>query len=130
MCISSPFHQHVTFVYVKDLERASHFYHDVLGLPLALDQGACRIFGVTETAFIGVCTASQAVTPEGVILTLVSNDLLEWHQRLVDAGVPVHSPPTFNETYNITHLFARDPDGYLVEIQTFHDPNWPQVSVG
>ena len=125
MRISSPFEQYVTFIYVTDLDRSAHFYGDILQLPLALDQGTCRIFGVSQTAFVGLCTAQSEIRPTGVILTLVASDLDDWHRRLLDAEVKVEKPPTFNETYNITHLFARDPDGYLVEIQRFHDPNWP-----
>ena len=35
--------------------------------------------------------------------------------------------PVMNATYNIYHFFMRDPDGYLVEIQRFLDPNWPTL---
>ena len=125
MQIDSPFEQAVTFIYVSDLDASSRFYGEVLGLPMALDQGGCRIFGVTQTAFIGCCTTTDAPHPKGVILTLVSDELSLWHERLVAAGVTVEKSPSFNDKYNITHLFARDPDGYLVEIQTFHDPLWP-----
>ena len=38
----------------------------------------------------------------------------------------MEKPPTYNPTYHIYHLFVRDPDGYLVEIQTFLDPAWPK----
>ena len=30
-----------------------------------------------------------------------------------------------NERFDIYNFFARDPDGYLVEIQRFLDPAWP-----
>jgi len=33
----------VTFCYTADFESSTHFYEELLGLPLALDQGACRI---------------------------------------------------------------------------------------
>jgi catechol 2,3-dioxygenase-like lactoylglutathione lyase family enzyme len=39
-------------------------------------------------------------------------------------GVEITKPPTYNERYQIYHLFARDPNGYLVEIQRFEDPRW------
>ena len=121
----SPFGQHVTFLSVSDLDASSHFYGTVLKLPLVLDQGPCRIYSVTTSAFIGVCTCTGAVQTEGVIVTLVHTDLDKWHKRLVDHGVTVTRPPEFNPRFNITHLFAQDPDGYVVEIQTFHDPAWP-----
>lgn len=47
-----------------------------------------------------------------------------WHAHLQAHGVPIRKPPTHNDTYRIYHLFAQDPNGYLVEIQRFEDPHW------
>jgi catechol 2,3-dioxygenase-like lactoylglutathione lyase family enzyme len=47
-----------------------------------------------------------------------------WHRRLVAAGVEVVETPSRSERYRIYHAFYRDPDGHLVEIQEFADPNW------
>jgi catechol 2,3-dioxygenase-like lactoylglutathione lyase family enzyme len=44
--------QQVTFLYVRDLEASTRFYGELLGLPLALDQGVCRIYRVAAGAFI------------------------------------------------------------------------------
>ena len=123
--MASPFEQQVTFIYVSDLDRSSAFYGGLLELPLALDQGACRIYKVTKSAFLGVCTCRETVTQAGVILTLVSEDVEGWSARLEAAGANVEKSVTYNETFNITQCFVRDPDGYLVEIQRFHDPAWP-----
>ncbi|MEC7987106.1 MAG: VOC family protein [Myxococcota bacterium] len=117
--------QMVTFVYVSNLLDSHRFYSEVLRLPLVLDQGTCRIYGVTDSAFIGLCTEKRSHEREGIILTLVSNDLDHWYTWLLHNAVSVTKKPTFNETYNITHLFCLDPDGYCIEIQTFHDPRWP-----
>ena len=118
------FEQQVTFVSVFDLERSTLFYRDVLGLSLALDQGDCRIFEVTPSAFVGVCVRPDAVSPEGVIVTLVTDDVDGWHDRLVASGVPCERPPNHNEKYDLYQAFYRDPDGYLIEIQRFLDPAW------
>jgi len=120
--------QQVTFLYARDLAETAVFYRDLLCLPLVLDQGSCQIFGVTDTAFIGFCRhIDPPASSDYVILTLVSARVEEWHQYLQQHGVPIEKPPTFYEKFNITHLFIRDPNGYLVEIQTFHDPVWPAV---
>ena len=119
--------QQVTFIYVHDLDESDRFYRQTLGFKLALDQGSCRIYQVTPTAFIGVCTGKLIEKKDGVILTFVSADLESWYQHLLANGYAVEKPPTFNEKYNITHLFCRDPDGYLVELQVFHDPQWPKL---
>ena len=123
---SSPFEQQVTFIYVEDLERSAAFYGGLLRLPLVLDQGSCRIFGVTDTAFLGVCTCEERHNPEGVILTLVVQDVEGWSDYLLENGAQVERPANYNERFKITQCFVRDPDGYLVEIQRFHDPAWPK----
>lgn len=122
-----PIDQQVTFFYTNDLPRTAAFYEQVIGLPLALDQGLCRIYRVTDTAFVGFCTREgRAVNTDDVIFTLVTAEVDAWHTHLTAHGVPVEKPPTLNETYNVYHLFARDPNGYLLEIQQFRDPAWGQ----
>ncbi|XWN31112.1 MAG: VOC family protein [Devosia sp.] len=122
-----PFDQLVTFIYTDDLEAAAHFYGEVLELPLALDQGSCRIYAVGPAGFLGVCRkAGEPQTRDGVIVTLVSNDVNGWHAHLAAKGVTFEKPPTLYEDYNIYHCFLRDPAGYLLEIQTFLDPSWPK----
>ena len=41
---TAPFADCVTFLPSADLEATSAFYETALGLPLALDQGGCRIY--------------------------------------------------------------------------------------
>ena len=54
-----PFDQQVTFLYTRDLAASAHFYAEVLGLPLVLDQGLCRIYRVSGDAFLGVCQRDE-----------------------------------------------------------------------
>lgn len=130
------FAQQVTFCYAPDLEAADGFYQQVLGLPLVLDQGACRIYQVTREAFVGFCTATTAMSDRvgsGVILTLVVDspqDVDAWASDLEQRGGGrfMEKPPTHNDRFNIYHLFLRDPNGYLVEIQAFLDSAWPRVT--
>lgn len=122
------FQQQVTFLYALDLDGSAAFYGELLGLPLVLDQGACRIFQVCQNAFIGLCTNPEAaIIPSGVIVTLVTAEVEAWYQALLHKGVAIEKPPSYNPKYNIEHFFIRDPNGYLVEIQKFLDPAWPQA---
>jgi catechol 2,3-dioxygenase-like lactoylglutathione lyase family enzyme len=121
----SEFDQQVTFLLVSDLERSTQFYRDLLGLELVLDQGDCRIFGVTNTAFVGVCERTERGDPGSILLTLVTDDVDGQHQSLIGAGAVCEKPPQHNKKYAVYHAFYRDPDGYLVEIQQFLDPAWP-----
>jgi catechol 2,3-dioxygenase-like lactoylglutathione lyase family enzyme len=118
------FDAQITFLFVADLERSHRFYAETLGLPLALDQGSCRIYRVSDGAYLGMCARPGSVSPDGIIVTLVSPDVVGWHDRLVAAGAPCERPPTRNDEYLVFHAFYRDPDGHLVEIQEFLDPRW------
>lgn len=122
--MATPFEQQVTFLYTTDLAATSYFYEKLIGLPLALDQGACRIYQVSADGFLGFCEREGA-TPSGVIVTFVTQDVDGWYERLSARGVAFEKAPTFNPLYNIYHCFLRDPNGYLLEIQRFHDPAWP-----
>jgi len=70
MADDSPLHrppitQQVTFLYVADLEATHRFYSDLLGLPLVLDQGTCRIYRAAGEAFLGFCRRGAALQPPG-----------------------------------------------------------------
>jgi catechol 2,3-dioxygenase-like lactoylglutathione lyase family enzyme len=122
-----PFDQQVTFLYTRDLAATDHFYTQLMGLPLVLDQGSCRIYRVGPDSFLGFC--QRAETPEqpvGIIFTFVTQAVDEWHAQLAAKGVVFEKPPALNPEYNIYHTFLRDPNGYLLEIQRFQDPAWPQ----
>jgi catechol 2,3-dioxygenase-like lactoylglutathione lyase family enzyme len=114
----------ITFCPVADLGATARFYEDDLGLDLALDQGSCRIYRVRDGAYLGFCRSETARPAEGVILTLVTDDVDGWHERLMARGVPVEAPPRLNPDYLVYHFFARDPTGHRVEIQRFEDRRW------
>ncbi len=121
-----PIDQQVTFLYTSDLEKTAVFYETILELPLILDQGACRIYETGSGAFLSFCrhlTGGDGAV--GVILTLVSSDVDGWYAFLQDKGIVFEKPPQYNHKFNIYHCFLRDPNGYLIEIQRFDDPNWP-----
>ncbi len=119
------FDQQVTFLFVRDLEVSTSFYANTVGLPLALDQGGCRIFRAAPSAFLGVCERPELVDPTGIIVTFVTDDVEGTHARLVAAGANCEKEPQYYEEFDIVHAFYRDPDGYLVEVQRFCDPAWP-----
>ena len=119
--------EQITFLYVEDLESSSNFYHGIMGLPLVLDQAHCRIYRTGKTAYLGICERKDRGCQgdrEGVIFTLVVDDVRGWYDYLAEQGWELADEPKYNERYLITHFFFRDPDGYLIEIQRFEDPRW------
>lgn len=116
----SGFDAQITFLHVADLASSAAFYGGVLGLELVRDQGACLVYRVVGQSYLGLCSHRSA-DPGGTIVTLVTDDVDGWAARLVDAGYEVEGPAA-NARFALYHLFVRDPDGHLVEIQRFDEP--------
>ena len=122
-----PIDQQVTFLYTRDLAGTARFYEEVLGLSLVLDQGSCRIYQTSQYGYLGFCERADArQQPVDIIVTLATSAVDSWYSYLQAQGVVFEKPPTFNPEYNIYHFFLRDPNGYLLEIQQFLDPAWPE----
>jgi catechol 2,3-dioxygenase-like lactoylglutathione lyase family enzyme len=125
-----PFDQFVCFIYCEDLGKTCRFYEEIIGLKLVLDQGSCRIYRVAPNSFLGVCTGMDAPKDQSsVILTLVTDDVDGWYAYLKPFNLTFEKTPQLYEKFNIYHLFVRDPEGYLVEIQQFLDKDWPKPEV-
>lgn len=117
--------EQITFLYTQDIHKAAPFYEDVLGFELALDQGGCRIYHITgQKAYVGICERATPRTPDGVIFTIVTQDVDGWYERITSKGVTCEGAPKVTEEYGIYHFFVRDPNGYLVEVQRFLNPAW------
>ena len=122
--MNTEFDSQITFLYTRNLKVTAEFYGDILNLLPVLDQGGCRIYKTAGQSFLGFCERVETGTPDGVIFTLVTEDVDGWFDKLRSRGVSFEKRPVFNPDYNIYHCFFRDPNGYLIEIQRFEDPRW------
>jgi catechol 2,3-dioxygenase-like lactoylglutathione lyase family enzyme len=126
MITHPPIEQQITFLYTKNLAATANFYEEIMGLTLVLDQGSCRIYATGSISFLGFCERESAtIENTSVIFTLVTQDVDGWFRMLSERGVQFEKSPEFNTRYQIYHCFLRDPNGYLIEIQRFEDPRWP-----
>lgn len=117
--------QQITWVYTYDLDKTAVFYRDALGLLQVLDQGMCRVFRTTDRSFIGICQRpDRHVEPKGVIISLITSDVDSWYKRLREYGADIETEPKYSERAKAYAFFCRDPEGYRIEIQSFHDPRW------
>ncbi|MBZ0135914.1 MAG: VOC family protein [Planctomycetes bacterium] len=116
--------QQITFFYTQDGPKTWAFYEQVVGLPLVLDQGGCRIYRVTGEAYVGFCQRSGARPTDGALFTLVTDEVDAWADHFKANGVELLKEPQHNAEYKIYHFFAKDPNGYLIEVQKFDDPAW------
>ncbi|MEZ5175783.1 MAG: VOC family protein [Acidimicrobiia bacterium] len=114
----------ISFLPSTDLDRSEAFYVGVLGLDLVLDQGSCRIFRVTDSAYIGVCTREGPADSGTVVTTIVADDVDGWHKRITDAGWAAVTAPEHSAAYRLHHFWVTDPDGNRLEVQRFDDPQW------
>ncbi len=113
----------IAFFGSKDLDATHRFYTGLLGLTLAIDQGACRIYQVPGGGFIGFCRHLE-VSRRGraPILTFVTDKVDQVYEKFKHSDAKVQSEPTLNDNFGIYHFFAQDPQGYTVEIQSFDKP--------
>ncbi len=118
----------ITFLGCADLARSRTFYESVIGLQVVVDQGSCLVFRVANDAYLGVCERKGASPGVATIVTLVTDDVDAWCDRVVGAGGAIRSGPTHNDEYGIYHAFLQDPDGHTLEIQRFDDPDWASAS--
>lgn len=126
-----PISDSVVFTYTDDLAASSEFFRDVLELEFVVDQGACHIFRLSPTSYIGVCALKDRPrSPVGVTITIVTPDVDSWHRFLTDKGLVYAQPPTLSERFNVYSSLFVDPNGYRIEIQNFRDPNWREGKAG
>jgi catechol 2,3-dioxygenase-like lactoylglutathione lyase family enzyme len=122
-----PFETQLTFFPVRDLAATRDFYGRDLGLRLERDQGSCLIFAVGG-AYVGFCAsaAPEGSTPAescaGLIVTFVTDEVDAWYGRLRRLGIETEGAPRTHPDFGIYHFFARDPDGYRIEVQRFDEP--------
>ena len=117
--------QSIVFTYTNDLEAASRFFAEVMELDLVVDQGACRIYRLTESSFLGVCDLPERTgNGEGVMITIVTSQVDEWHDFLTARGVAYVKAPAHSPRFGIYSSLFVSPHGYQIEIQRFDDEAW------
>ena len=120
-------------LYCDDLERATHFYRDLLGLHVlvasdrlvALDAGQHTVLLLFRR---GASASGVALSPESglpphdgdgqlhLAFAVAAPELGAWETRLVSAGVAIEHRMTWPR--GGTSIYFRDPDDHLVELAT------------
>ena len=121
----------ITWFYYQDLQQAAHFYEDILKFERIEDQGMARIYRIGKASFFGIVDSTGHCKPQpqsAVLLTLVVDDVAQWHTDLLNQGVNVSDVKAGNRVKE--HFFFKDPGGYEIEIQTFRDQNVQKMFEG
>ncbi len=113
----------ITFLYYRDLARAEAFYRDILGFPLAIDQGrVAKIMHIGGGAHVGLVDEAHGmndwVEKKPVQLCIRVPDVDAWYAYAQDLSLPNLSQLFVNDEIGIRAFVFDDPEGYQVEIQT------------
>ena len=116
----------ITFLYYRDLPGAMDFYEGVLGLPLAIDQGWCKIYRLAAGAHVGLVDEARGMhrAQDGdkpVQLCLRVPDVAAWHRHAEARGAANLSKLSENAALGIRAFVFDDPEGYQIEIQSVLD---------
>jgi predicted enzyme related to lactoylglutathione lyase len=112
----------ITFFYYRDLPAAMRFYEEVLGLPLAIDQGWCKIYRICPGAHVGLVDEANgmnkwaAVKPVQLCIRVPQVD--DWYAYAQASGLDNLSTLFVNDALGIRAFVFTDPEGYQIEIQS------------
>ncbi|WP_420012924.1 VOC family protein [Tateyamaria sp.] len=116
----------ITFFYYRDLPRAMRFYEDILGLPLAIDQGWSKIYRICPGAHVGLVDETKgmnkwaAVKPVQLCIRVPQVD--DWYAYAQAKAVDNLSELFVNDALGIRAFVFDDPEGYQIEIQSATRP--------
>ena len=112
------------FFYYKDLDRATRFYTETLGIQIVADYGMAKILRVAPTSYLILVDAAKgmhtAEEPKTVAIALVTDQLDEWHTYLVNQGIKMKFK--YNPVEGKPHdgFVVLDPEGYFLEFERFN----------
>lgn len=116
----------ITFLYYRDLPAAMRFYEDVLGLPLAIDQGWCKIYQICPGAHVGLVDETRGMhqwqPAKPVQLCIRVPDVDAWYAYAQERDLANLSKLFVNDDLGIRAFVFNDPEGYQIEVQTATRP--------
>ena len=112
----------ITFFYYRDLASAMRFYEDMLGLPLAIDQGWCKIYRICPGAHVGLVDEQRGMNKwtkaKPVQLCIRVQDVDAWYDYAKHHALDGLSELFENDDIGIRAFVFNDPEGYQIEIQS------------
>ena len=101
---------------VRDVERASRFYQDVLGLDVLMDQGWIATYGSHQQMSVQISVASEGGSGTPVPdISIEVDDLDAAYKAMIAAGFRIEYGPA-DEPWGVRRFYVRDPFGKLVNI--------------
>ena len=99
-----------------DIEKASVFYNDILGLKVLMDLGWIRTYGSNAKMTIQLSVMSEGGSGTPVPeMSIEVDDLDDALIRVRQAGIAIEYGPA-SEPWGVRRFFVRDPFGKLINI--------------
>ena len=115
----------MVFLYYRDLEGATKFYEEIIGLEKVADYGFAKILQASPTMFLGLVDEQEGMhkadEPKTVTLAFVTEQVDMWYEHLQSRGVTIRNPPGDATRHPTRGFVALDPEGYFLEFETFLD---------
>lgn len=112
----------ITFFYYRDLKTAMEFYEEILGLPLTIDQGWCKIYQICPGAHIGLVDESKGMNKWAAVkpvqFCIRVPDVNAWYAYAQEMALDSLSDLFINDEIGIRAFVFNDPEGYQIEIQS------------
>lgn len=112
----------ITFLYYRELQTAMRFYEDILGLPLAIDQGWCKIYQICPGAHVGLVDETKGMNKwaatKPVQLCIRVPNVDDWYAYAQTKELRGLSQLFANDEIGIRAFVFNDPEGYQIEIQS------------
>jgi catechol 2,3-dioxygenase-like lactoylglutathione lyase family enzyme len=113
----------MVFFYYEDLAKAVDFYERVMGLKLVLDYDFAKAYRISETSYVCLVDHEQGMhdvsEPKTVALDFVTQQIDAWYAYLQEQDVEVHTPLKEPSDYPFRSFVVSDPEGYLLEFESF-----------
>jgi methylmalonyl-CoA/ethylmalonyl-CoA epimerase len=110
----------ISFI-VHDLQRATAFYRDTLGLPLLFTAGNLAFFDCGGVRLmLGPAETPELDHPSSVLYFRVP-DINAAHRRLIKLGVKIEAPPRLiapMPTHDLWMMGFRDSEGNIMELMS------------
>ncbi|GAB2478537.1 VOC family protein [Algoriphagus taiwanensis] len=109
--------------FYRDLGKAKEFYQNILGLDLVEETDNTAKFQIAGDSFLVLQdlkgSGYSGSEPKSVALALLTDQLEEWNTHLQEQKVTIKYPLKQNPGGPHDGFVAVDPEGYLLEFETF-----------
>jgi len=111
----------ITFIYYKDLDKGIDFYENTLGFTLAIDQGWCKIYQISDSGYLGIVDETKGMqnwhADKTVQICIRVPDVMPWYDYCRSLSLDNLSDLFVSEELQIKAFVFDDPEGYQVEFQ-------------